>query len=442
MNPAQGSGRGGQALPDQFGDPLGSSERNKMLAVALVVLLVIGFGLFKGVSALVRGGPLLWSLDGRTIGGGGSLRPTTWATGPTVAITRARDVTGYDAATGDPRWTVPLSGTVCAASARPAGDRVAVQFGQGRPGCDRVAVIDLKAGAKVWERTIDAERSGGGQVVIGEGVVVVDRLYGTSAFRLEDGRPLWNADGDGKDCAFKGLAGGPVLVAGQSCDADGGRVRRVHRLDPGSGRLLWSYEAPPGYQVEAMPSSRPAVLGLRHGDRLSERPWRFVVLNDSGAQVASLDAGRFSVDCSVVVRDPTRCTDVVVTGDSLYLRRDTRPATKEFRAAPVVAFDLATGRIRWSTRNPDGNHLFPIAMDGDRLIAGQPRTAGKNGERPRLVAIDPATGATTVMWDLTGHADFWLRTVSDRQYAGGRFFLTKALVTGRDEVAFRAYGPR
>jgi outer membrane protein assembly factor BamB len=325
---------------------------------------------------------------------------------------------------------------------RPAGDRVAVQFGQGRPGCDRVAVIDLKAGTKIWERPIDADRSGAGQVVIGGGTVVVDRLYGISAFRLVDGRPLWNADGDGEDCAFKGLVGGPVLVAGQSCDADGGQARRVHRLDPGSGRLLWSYEVPPGYVVEAMLSSRPAVLGLRPGDRLSERPWRFVVLDDSGTRVASLDAGRFSVDCSVVVRDRTRCTNVVVTGDTLYLRRDTRPPTKEFRAAPVVAFDLATGRIRWSTRNPDGNHLFPIAMDGGRLIAAQPRTAGKNGEPPRLVAIDAATGATAVLWSLTGQADFLLRTPSDRQYAGGRFFLTKPLATGKDKFAFRAYGDR
>ncbi|MFC5744083.1 PQQ-binding-like beta-propeller repeat protein [Actinomadura rugatobispora] len=400
----------------------------------VLLLLPAGFGL---VHALVRDDSLLWSLDGRTIGQGGSVRPTTWATGPTLAITRARDVTGHDAATGDPRWTVPLSGTVCAASARPAGDRVAVQFGQkGR--CEQVAVIDLRAGTKVWERPIGAGRSGSGQVVIGEGTVVVDRLYGVSAFRLDDGRPLWSSEG--ADCAFKGLVGGPVLLAGRSCDR--GRARRVHRLDPGSGRLLWSYDVPPGYAVGAMLSSRPAVIGLRSGDGASERPWRFVVLDASGRQVTSLDAGRFAVDCTIVVQDPTRCTNVVVTGDTLYVRRDGRPPAKGFRAAPVVAFDLATGRIRWSTRNPDGNHLFPIAMDGARLVAAQPRTAGEGGDPPRLVAVDTATGATSIMGKLTGEADFRLRTATDRQYATGRFFLTKALVTAGDEVALRAYGAR
>src|SRR5690606_39755085 len=51
-------------------------------------------------------------------------------------------------------------------------------------------------------------------------------------------------------------------------------------------------------------------------------------------------------------------------------------------ALPIFrAYDLATGRVLWSTENPDGNHLFPIAMDGDRLIAAQPGVAGfKGGE--------------------------------------------------------------
>jgi hypothetical protein len=35
-----------------------------------------------------------------------------------------------------------------------------------------------------------------------------------------------------------------------------------------------------------------------------------------------------------------------------------------------------------------------------------------------------------------------LRTPSDRQYAGGRFFLTQPLATGKDEFALRAYGDR
>ncbi|MFG2087656.1 MULTISPECIES: PQQ-binding-like beta-propeller repeat protein [unclassified Spirillospora] len=386
--------------------------------------------------------PLLWSLDGRTISGGEMVRPTVWATGPTLAITRARDVTGYDAATGEPRWTVPLSGEVCAASPRPAGGRVAVQFGQGKPGCDRVAVIDLTAGRKVWEQPITpADRFMRGQAVISAGAVVVDWLYGTAAFRLDDGRPLWNVDSDRVDCAFQGLAGGPMLVAGRSCDADRLKVRRVEGLDPNTGRALWSYEAPLGYVVEVMVSTRPVVLGLRRNDQ-RRRVSRFVVLTTSGVQVTSIDVDfKSSLNCSIP--EPySRCRNIVVTGDSLYVRSGDRPGNddKERTFAPIVSFDLATGRARWVTENPDGNHLFPIAMDGDRLIAAQPATAGEGGEAPRLVSVDAATGKTSIMWSLTRKADFRLRSGADRQYAHGRFFLTKTLVTGREKVALRAYG--
>lgn len=386
--------------------------------------------------------PLLWSLDGRTVSGGESVRPTVWATGPTLAITRARDVTGYDAATGEPRWTVPLSGKVCAASPRPAGGRVAVQFGQGRPGCGRVALIDLKTGRRVWEQPITpADRVRRGQAVISAGAVVVDWLFGTAAFRLDDGRRLWNVNSYNVDCAFQGLAGGPALVAGRSCDADKLKVRRVQGLDPNTGRALWSYDAPLGYVVEAMVSTRPVVLGLRREDR-RRRVSRFLVLDTSGAQVTSIDVDfKSALNCSSP-QPYNRCGNIVVTGDSLYIRSGTSPGNddKKRTFAPIVSYDLATGRARWATENPDGNHLFPIAMDRDRLIAAQPATAGEGGKAPRLVSVDAATGKTSIMWSLTRKADFRLRSGSDRQYAQGRFFLTKKLVTGREKVALRAYG--
>src|SRR5690606_25766714 len=141
-------------------------------------------------------------------------------------------------------------------------------------------------------------------------------------------------------------------------------------------------------------------------------------------------------------RDLTRCTNVVVTDDTLYVRQSPGPDADAAGTAPVVALDLATGRIRRTTDNRDGNHLFPIAMDGSRLIAAQPRTAGKGGRRPRLVAIDAATGRIRIMWSLGNKADFWLRSSAHRTYSAGRLFLTKSLVTGKEEVAFRAYGDR
>ncbi|TDC53216.1 hypothetical protein E1281_18025 [Actinomadura sp. KC345] len=387
---------------------------------------------------------LLWTLDGRTISGGDFLRPTMWATGATLAITRAREVTGYDAATGEVRWSVPLAGRVCAASARPAGDRVAVQFGQGRHRCDRVAAVDLKGGRKLWEQPMpSAERVGEGQVVVSEDVVVVDEVHATAAFRLDDGRPLWDRNSRDVDCAIQGLASGPALVAGQTCDADKGKVRRVEGIDPDSGRAQWRYDAPPGYVVKAMVSSRPVVLGL-DGDGPGGDRSRYVVLGPSGDQITSIDiAGKSPLLC---YRGPHRCNNIVATGDSLYIRANVRPVKdeKERTFAPVASFDLATGRARWSTENPGGNHLFPVGMDGGRLIAAQPKTAGgargQQGEPPRLVSVDPATGKTSIMWSLTRKSDFRVRSGADRLYAQDRFFLMKQLVTGKEGTAFRAFG--
>lgn len=167
-----------------------------------------------------------------------------------------------------------------------------------------------------------------------------------------------------------------------------------------------------------------------------------MVLDASGAQVTSIDiTGRFSVRC---YQDPNRCNNVVVSDDSLYIRGNTGPVKdeKERTFAPIVSFDLATGRARWSTENPDGNHLFPIGMDGGRLIAAQPKTAGHrgSGRRPRLVSVDPATGKTSIMWEFSRKADFGLRSGSDRLYAHGRFFLIEQLVSGKENTVFRAFG--
>ena len=404
------------------------------LLVALALLFPVG-ACGAGAEAV------LWSLDGREVRGGGDARPTVWATGPTVGIARARDVAGYDAATGERRWTVPLSGEVCAVSSRPVGGRVAVRFGEERIGCHRVALIDLRAGRKVWERTItpnDPLKSG--DVVIAEGVVAVDWEYSTTAFRLDDGEPLWTVDSRGEQCEIDVLSGGPVLLAGRTCE---NKARSVHRLDPRNGRPVWDYGVPPGYEVEAMTTTRRVVLGLGGSGRGVSR---FVVLDPSGAWVAGFDVeDENSVLCHDQ-RDLDRCIGVVVSDDSLYARPEKRSRIRERRTVPVVSFDLSTGRARWETENPDNNHLYPLAMDGARLIAAQPRKPGRGGKGngggtpPRLVSVDAATGRTSVMWDVPGEVSLWLGSRYGRQYAQGRLFIHETSVTRQDDddVVFRA----
>ncbi|MEU8795951.1 PQQ-binding-like beta-propeller repeat protein [Spirillospora sp. NPDC048819] len=422
----------------ETGNPAQRPGRWTALLAALTLLLPVG-------ACGIGEEALLWSLEGRAISSGGeSVKPTVWAIGPTLAMARAGDVTGYDAATGEPRWTVPLPDKVCAASSRPFDGRVAVRFGERELGCHQVALIDLKTGEKVWEQTISpTDRLWSGEVVIGEGVVVADWRYSTTAFRLDDGRPLWTVDSRGADCAIDGLSGGPVLLARQTCE---NKARSVHRLDPRSGRYRWSYDVPPAYRVEAMASTRRVVLGLRSTGRGVSR---FAVLDPSGKQVTGFDiADNDEVRCHNELQDLNRCVGVVVTDDSLYARSGKRPAKENGRTVPIVSYDLATGQARWATENPDRNHLYPLAMDGDRLIAAQPRKPGANGkggggsEPPRLVSVDAATGKTSIMWRLPTDVGLWLRSRYGRQYAQGRLFMNETSVTEQDEddVVFRAFG--
>ncbi|MFG2087655.1 MULTISPECIES: PQQ-binding-like beta-propeller repeat protein [unclassified Spirillospora] len=421
---------------DEPGNPARRfGRRSALLAVLASLLPVAACGI--GEEAV------LWSLEGRAVGGGEPVTPTVWATGPTLAMARARDVTGYDPATGEPRWTVPLPDKVCAVSSRPSGGRVAVRFGKRELGCNRVAVIDVKTGTKVWEQAISpTDRHWSGEIVIGEGVVVADWRYSTAAFRLDDGRPLWTIDSRGADCAIDGLSGGPVLLARQTCE---NKSRSVHRLDPRSGRYRWSHDVPPAYKVEAMASTRHVVLGLRSTGRGVSR---FAVLDPSGRQVAGLDiAGGEEARCHDGRQDLNRCVGVVVADDSLYVRSGERPAKRNGRTVPIVSYDLATGRARWATDNPDRNHLYPLAIDGDRLIAAQPRKPGAGGkggggsEPPRLVSVDAATGRTSIMWRLPSDVGLWLRSRYGRQYAQGRLFMNETSVTRgeKDDIVFRAF---
>lgn len=422
----------------------GSTSHEKAVrgcACARWTLLIAALALLAPLAGCGAGDDrVLWRLDGRTISDGGMLQPTVWATGPILAITRAREVTGYDAATGERRWSAPLPGRTCGASARPSGGLVAVQFGRGEHGCERIAVIDLRDGRKVWERPITGERHARAQVVAAVGAVVVNWLHGTAAFGLEDGRPLWHVGGAGSGCRFDGFAAGPALVAARTCREGRDQTSAVHGIDPRTGRPLWTHDVLPGHGIGPLLSSSPAVVGFRPG-RQGDRVSRIVVLDESGTAVSDFEIGG-PLECSLDLDDPARCEHVVVSRDALYVASGAWP-DEDGTFPPIRAYDLATGRVLWSTENPDGNHLFPIAMDGDRLIAAQPGVAGfkGRGRPPRLVSVDPSSGETTIMWDLDRAADFPLRSGSYRHYAQGRLFLTKTLVkTGQDD-ALLAYGP-
>ncbi|HEY8482151.1 MAG TPA: PQQ-binding-like beta-propeller repeat protein [Spirillospora sp.] len=404
----------------------GSVRRWASLLAALVLVLPAAAG------GRVNHHPLLWTLDWRTTDGIQAEVALSWAIDDIFVITRRRDVTAYDAATGVRRWTVPLTGAVCGGSHRASGGVVAVMFGRDSRACKKVALIDLRKGAKLWERTV---RDGHfrAQFVVAADVMVADWfLYGIAAFALKDGRPLWNMDGDRDGCTYGMLAGGAVLMAGLSCEGDGAKASRVQGIDPRSGRVLWTYDAPPGYVVSAMLSTRPVLLGLeRRSTSDSSDVSRLVTLDASGVPGVHIDLGA-ELDCF-----RSDCGEVLVSGNTLYvgLYSTTPPGTG---LPPLVAYDLTTGRVRWATE-PDGRNVLPLAMDGGRLMvvrSGTSKGAGWNTP-PQIVSVDPATGRSKVELELTG-----LKYLYDSyEYGGGRFFVVDTRVADVRDPVVRAYGP-
>ncbi|MEU5882232.1 PQQ-binding-like beta-propeller repeat protein [Spirillospora sp. NPDC047279] len=419
------------------------------VATALVVLIMF-VAVVRCAPDSSRSAPPLWTLEARAVAGSEKdVSPASWASGPVLAITRARDVTGYDAATGKVRWRLPLAGRVCGASAFPSKGRVAVQFGpDARWDCGRIALVDLASGTKVWEAPItSAAPVWRGQVVMSGDTVVVRWGKGVTALGLNDGKQRWNAPASRSECGAQSLAGGSVLVAAYACSsrasATGSATWHVRELDPATGRPRWSYAVPAGHEVSALPSTGPVIVLLRPEKRPADSR-RLVTLTSTGTVRADIPlADRSAIRCDAY--DPSNCEGIVVDGETIY----TRPGTGARKdVPPIVALSMDGGRARWSTENPDGNRLIPVAMEdgGQRLIAVQPGRRLNRSPRqpPQLVAVDVASGRTTVLWGLDKSIDTNMRLITQagRHYAQGRFFLVKtSALRNDDETVVSAHGP-
>lgn len=122
------------------------------------------------------------------------------------------------------------------------------------------------------------------------------------------------------------------------------------------------------------------------------------------------------------VQTDGRVSAVLRVGDRIYLGGSFQHVNGVFRPR-LAAIDAATGTLTgWSPRANKGVYSLAASADGSRIYAGGDFTTVNGTTRNRLAALDAATGQPVAGW--TPGADGTVRTIAvsgARVYVGGDF---------------------
>ncbi|MFC0598621.1 PQQ-binding-like beta-propeller repeat protein [Streptomyces palmae] len=341
---------------------------------------------------------------------------------------------------GRERWRVPLPHRVCAAPRTETGGKVVIAY-QSRveADCDRITLIDIARGVRLWDRPVPGPGGAHPSLRLAQsgGLVGLAWLGGSGLVRLGDGAWL-PAEDPGPVCSIQGFAGGAALLRGYTC---GDGTAGLQRLDTATGAVAWTYPLRQGFTVDQVYSTRPVVIAVR-----DERTRRTEVLSltERGTRRATLDLGRtvYLPRCPMDLfgSDIDGCQGVAATADTCFL-----PTAMDRHgdglSNRIHAFDLRTGRRRWTLRAP-GRLLYPLRAEGRSLLAYQAAgydhpgavvRIGPEGGPPRTVLRHPA---------LARHIESGFYSAR-YAYRDGRFYLASDRLTGAgaQETLLLAFGP-
>ncbi|MCH5675759.1 PQQ-binding-like beta-propeller repeat protein [Streptomyces gilvus] len=382
--------------------------------------------------------------------------PGMWATDRILAKGINKTVVGLrmgtDAAPGDEQWKLPLDGPICGYTRRVTGDdRTAVLFranDRGGAYCNHVAFFDLDTGREVWETDFPYSKIGdakglatGGDdqdtpsVTLTHGTVVVTWGGGTDAYAMDGGRRLWRTTSTGA-CQDMGAAGGDALLVRQECwnddaplDSTDAVSYKARKVDPRTGRVLWTYSAAQGVRDINIPSAEPPVIAVQAGEiGISE----MLSLDAKGGTraVIRLQNGTYVGECSYDDYLSTEDCPTIAVGDGQVFLRS-KESGELTNSNWIIGFDLATGNTTEKFDSGPGSLLYPVRMSGDRLLAV--RVSDQHIMPSGLVGLDPATGRETpyLYFDLPEEADLMTMTeYNDIVVQDGRIFFGVKKVDG------------
>ncbi|MBC9716808.1 PQQ-binding-like beta-propeller repeat protein [Streptomyces sp. TRM66268-LWL] len=363
----------------------------------------------------------------------------SWLTEKTYAKSGVNEIVGYDPASGEKLWTIPLTGPVCAGSEHVTADGLtAVLFQGGKPtkershmGCSEVAAIDLDNGQKLWQKTSKAgdTKVNFDEVTVGNGLVAAGGTSGGSAWEIESGNAKWEPRA-GDQCKDNGYAGGETaLVALSRCGADFDTAKlKVQPLDK-DGKPISSYTLPPGIQWGSIASASPLVAAVDSTDE-SKGPTDYFVIDEKTGKLRSkisVDPDNYLRTCDAT--EVAQCRNIAVGNDHLYLATREHEGSGEYGMTnEIVSFSLATGKEGGQKADAgDKYSMFPLRMDGGNIIAYKVPPYDKGGQ---IVSIDGKTFEQTVF--LENPSDEAVRDAetsfssshAEYRYANGRLYIS------------------
>ncbi|MCX5399065.1 PQQ-binding-like beta-propeller repeat protein [Streptomyces sp. NBC_00102] len=327
-----------------------------------------------------------------------------WIVGDTLVKAAYRGIAGYSLATGEEKWNLTFDTDICAAPVNATADGKVVlglkDSDGDRANCVRLQQVDLAAGKAGWKKTIKQDGiwdllSEIGLAISGD-TVTVGRSGGTDAFRVSDGKELFGApEGNCRPVAF---AGGPKLIAALNCTVDDPEnpQQQIQQLDPVTGKARWTYQVGRGWEVDKVYSVDPLVVSMVQDQK---KAWGILVLKDDGtvrSRLASDPGDSFAPNCGssfqIFAKSLDDCRGVAADADTLYMA--TKAASAKDRTNKVVAFDLDSGKPRWSSASPADRFMEPVRMDGANLIVHFEASWDKGGA---VASIAPTGGAPKVL---------------------------------------------
>ncbi|MFC8126881.1 PQQ-binding-like beta-propeller repeat protein [Streptomyces sp. NPDC057302] len=373
-----------------------------------------------------------------------------WHVPGIVAQAEYDEVTGYRTDDGSKAWSVPVPGTVCDTPVNPTPDgKVVVVYtkrkSERNTECDQLRMIDLKTGKKGWHKELvdhgfwdDTSMT---HVSITGSTVMVDQSATMRAYRIGDGKRLFTTERERKGgCSLDGVAGGSRLLQVESCaPGSPGTHGRLKRLDPRTGDVKWNYRTKKGWNIRKVYSVDPAVVAVQNREEMEK--WAVVAVDDKGRQRSwiSADKGPHAFEMCAGAGDSgegvQNCPGAAVVADTFYLASE--PKDGVLGPNKIVAFDLRTGKPKWTGAVEGGRQITPVAV--------APGSSG--ADRPGVIAYaraqDGKSGQTVRFGRGGGKPDVLLRHTSSAQemeaamfagntlYADGRFFVTPTRLDGK-----------
>ncbi|THA33778.1 hypothetical protein E6R18_09055 [Streptomyces sp. A1277] len=370
-----------------------------------------------------------------------------WFAGDTVVKAMFYTVSGYSVSDGTLRWSFRLPAQVCAAPSQPTADGkmvLAIKHDTANDAsCDTLQMIDLRTGKPGWRKAFVRkgvwDELSNLSMSINAGTVTVGRASRSEGFRVSDGKQIFR--GQPGKCQPYGFASGPVAIAATSClnDEYDYKDQQVQRIDPATGKVLWTYKLKKNWEVSQFYSISPLVVSLKQPDK-----WGILVLNDDGTYRSQLSGGpgdyepKCDAELLSVSKNLDNCMGVAADANTFYMGTKTGMGTEH--SNKIVAFDLTTGKYRWSADSPQGQTAIPLRVENGKLLMYVNPTLKKGGG----IASLPLTGGTSqiVLRHPASGAEMELGLIGPRiAYVGGRTVLMQARlsgITGDEEVDARS----